>query len=51
MGEIRRKFDPEFREIAVRIVRGTKKPIAVIAGDLGVKEGPKLTGRRGRGVE
>lgn len=39
MPEIRKKYDREFREGAVRIVEETSKPIAVVARDLGVNEG------------
>ena len=39
MPDWRRKFDREFREGAVRIVRETGKPIAQIARDLGVHPG------------
>jgi transposase len=39
MAEARRKFDREFRQGAVRIVRETGKPIAQVARELGVNAG------------
>jgi hypothetical protein len=39
MPEKRRRFDREFREGAVRIVRETNKPVAQVAADLGINPG------------
>lgn len=36
MPEARRRFDPEFREGAVRIVRETGKSVAQVARELGI---------------
>ena len=36
MGNTRRRFDPEFRAGAVRIVAETGKPVAQVARDLGI---------------
>ena len=36
MAETRRKFDHDFREGAVRLVRETGKPIAQVARDQGI---------------
>src|SRR5271167_2857301 len=39
MGETRRKFDQDFKEGAVRLVRETGRPIAQVAKDLRINEG------------
>jgi len=44
MTESRRKFDEDFRQGAVRIVRETGKPIAQVARDLGSTREPWATG-------
>jgi transposase len=44
MGETPRKFDHDFREGAVRLVRETGKPIAQVARYLGINEGTLATG-------
>ncbi len=44
MGEKRRKFDQDFEEGAVRLVRETGRPVAQVANPLGINEGPWGTG-------
>jgi len=39
MAETRRKFDQDFGEGAVRLVRETGKPVAQVARDLGINSG------------
>lgn len=34
-----RKFTPEYRDEAVRLVIETSRPIAEVAGELGINEG------------
>ena len=52
--ESRRRFDKEFKEGAVRIVRETGKPIAQVARELGISDGTLGTWvkkeRRARGA-
>jgi transposase len=43
MAQKRRKFDREFREGAVRIVRETGRPVAQVARELGINEGTLTT--------
>ena len=39
MGEVRRKYDSEFREGAVTVVRQTGRPIVEVARELGIGAG------------
>jgi transposase len=39
MAETRRKFDQDFKDGAVRLVRETGKPVAQVARELGIHDG------------
>ena len=39
MSEVRRRFDPDFRAGAVRIVKESGRPIAQVARELGINAG------------
>ena len=49
MAEMRRKFDADFKEGAVRLVRETGKPIAQVARELGSSRARWRTGWRRTG--
>ena len=57
MAETRRKFDADFKEGAVRLVRETGRPVAQVAKDLGINAGTLANWvnadrrRRGDGTE
>ena len=46
MAETRRKFDADFKEGAVRLVRETGRPIAQVAKDLGTADAAACRGDR-----
>ena len=50
MAETRRRFDPHFRQGAVRIVRETGKSIAQVAHDLRINDGTLATQSRTTGL-